>query len=518
MRIDTTTIARTDVRDALRHLSRDRTPGRTPLTRLQVVERAVARSGMRPSPGAREYELAQLLAETVEAELERLRRTLRPRPQVDASDFRAALQRDFGVGHRELESWSAVYHLYLRPDLNIGLDEMEELLGDRHRRTLQRRLQEGVTALSVHLQTLERSAVAEARRERLAMNLPHGGQSELVGRAREIAVVRALLSADLGRRAVALGGPSGIGKTAVARAAALAEIKDDNVADVIWVSPLAEDDRDLACGEDGPPMPVQRQTSGRVRSIDAVGRLVRHAHLADHADGRPQAAVAENRSAFATPMLVVIDGVNDPAAAAAWSEEIAGWGLRARALLTGRVCWSGVDGVRPVTLRPLGRSASVALLRRLAKERGLPDVARSSDDVLDPLAEATAGVPRAIQMAVGRLRALGCAQVANELARGNGPVADMSRDMWDDGWRRASERARLVVREVATGVADGLAPTTDAVRRGAGLDHDDAMAALQEAVDLGLLEAAGDAATRSFRTRPFLRRFLATTHGRTPVD
>ncbi|MFN2252204.1 MAG: hypothetical protein ACK2UL_09840, partial [Anaerolineae bacterium] len=287
MRIDTTTIARTDVRDALRHLSRDRTPGRTPLTRLQVVERAVARSGMRPSPGAREYELAQLLAETVEAELERLRRTLRPRPQVDASDFRAALQRDFGVGHRELESWSAVYHLYLRPDLNIGLDEMEELLGDRHRRTLQRRLQEGVTALSVHLQTLERSAVAEARRERLAMNLPHGGQSELVGRAREIAVVRALLSADLGRRAVALGGPSGIGKTAVARAAALAEIKDDNVADVIWVSPLAEDDRDLACGEDGPPMPVQRQTSGRVRSIDAVGRLVRHAHLADHADGRP---------------------------------------------------------------------------------------------------------------------------------------------------------------------------------------------------------------------------------------
>ena len=122
--LHTTTIARTDVRDALRHLSRDRTPGPTPLSSLLLVERAVARSGMRLSKGAREYELARLLSETVEAELARLRRTLRSGRTGDDADAVAVLRRDFAEGHRELESWSAK----IGPGAGKGLDFTEAVV------------------------------------------------------------------------------------------------------------------------------------------------------------------------------------------------------------------------------------------------------------------------------------------------------------------------------------------------------------------------------------------------------
>ena len=41
--------------------------------------------------------------------------------------LRARIQEDFGQGHGALEAQSAIYHLYLRPDIGLSLDEFVAL-------------------------------------------------------------------------------------------------------------------------------------------------------------------------------------------------------------------------------------------------------------------------------------------------------------------------------------------------------------------------------------------------------
>lgn len=482
MQIHTDTIVRTDVRDALRHLSRDRTPGRTPLSRLQVVERAVARSGMRPSSGAREYELARLLAETVEMELARLRTTLRSGEPGDGSDILDTLRCDFGAGHRELESWSAVYHLYVRPDLNLDLDVMQEVLGDRHRRTLQRRLQQGVTALSMHLQSMERTAVTATRRERLVRQLPDRTRTWLIGRGEAVSRVRELLAEDLAGHVVAIGGPGGVGKTALAWSVALAEIDAENVADVVWLKLNASGDGGSRIHDEGDP-----------------------------ADLWDRALCMTTETDGPRPTLVVIDGIDVPEAAAEAVATVGSLRPNARVLLTGRVGWPCCDKVRPVKLEPLGRTRGLALLKRLAAERGLQDVARTRDELLEPLVEATGGLPRALCLAAARLRAIDAAQVATELASGDGSTGDLCADLWEPAWLSATNTARTAVRGVSSLTATRGDADFAAIRAVTRLSRGEAAAALQEAVDLGLLDVSGDASHRTFRTWPFLRRYLAAT-------
>lgn len=153
------TIETHQVRTTLRHLLYDREPGETSLAYLVLIQRRLLAAGFQPGPTARRLELGHLLTEIVTGELAALRRRHGLAPNPGAADPCAALRADFGLGQRELEAWSAIYHVYLRPDLDIGLQALERLLPQHHRRTLQRRLQRGVVALTASLRALEHEAV-----------------------------------------------------------------------------------------------------------------------------------------------------------------------------------------------------------------------------------------------------------------------------------------------------------------------------------------------------------------------
>jgi len=153
----------TQVRSALRQLARHHSPTRNPLADLTCVRLAARGSGFEPTREAREFELGRMLGEAVTGELERLRRQAGVATGGTTRDLRqwpiaARIRADFEQDHPEMEAWSAVYHVYLRPDLNLSLIDLTELVPGRCRRTMQRRLQRGIQALTECLNVAEREA------------------------------------------------------------------------------------------------------------------------------------------------------------------------------------------------------------------------------------------------------------------------------------------------------------------------------------------------------------------------
>jgi len=479
MQSQTALVSREDVRDALRHLSRDRTPGRTPLLGLEVVRRAVDSGGLYPSRGAREFEVARLLTETVEDELRRLRSTLRGPASREPRDVRARVRADFHAGHRELESWSAVYHLYVRPDLNIGLDDLEELLGDRHRRTLQRRLQEGVTALAMRLQSLETRAAVEARRERLRSQLPVTLGVTVVARDAVTSALRRMIADDCSAMPIAIGGTGGVGKSAVVRHVVSQMIEDD-LQGVIW----------LPAGE----------ALAHESMAQAIGRSL------DEGDDRRAGAFWARSSRN----LLVVDGVDGQADAERVLRRIETLRSRCRVVMTGRLMWSGLREVRPVLLRPLPPHAATQLLRSHALERGLPDVARADDEVLAPVVEATGGLPAALCLAVAQLRASDVGAVVSDFIACDEAVRRLCRDLWHDAWEQTTDEGRQVLLAVIEARRRGLRSDAQRIADIAGMDTGDVLHPLRDLADRCLLDAMGDVSDRLYRPWPFLRRYLQT--------
>jgi hypothetical protein len=467
------------VRQVLRHLSRDRTPGRTALAELTVVRRALEDAGFYPTPAAREYELGRLLVELVERELAMLRRRAALAAPADRPE--RALQADFGHGLRELESWSALYHLYLRPDLDLSLKGFAELLDDRHRRTIQRRLRRGVTALTGRLQAAERTARLAELAERCAARIPPPTSADLVGVAGLLRRLAGRLGDPAASRVLALHGPGGIGKTALATALARDAVQRETFASVAWIDAegAAATPLDLAAA-------IARQLGDGGENADGLG------------DARRRLA--------RRPTLVVVDGVDEPGQALAAVEALAMVRGASKALVTGRVGWSAWPELETLEVPALDAGAAAVLLRQEVRRRGLDDVASASDDVLRPVLRATAGHPLAIRLAAGQLRADEPDSVAAAFAAGEGPMAALVRELWAPAWRRLSDDGRRVV--LAACRADEPPARREEIASAAGLPAPALSAALGEAIDLGLLLPASATGLRGYRPGLFLRRFV----------
>lgn len=473
------------VRDALRQFSRDRSTGMTPLVDLETIGRSLSTAGFRVTDATRRFELARVLGEIAETELLRLRAIVigveaavlaDPADPVETMD---RLVEDFAHDRADLEGASAVYHLYIRTDLGLGLPDLADFLGDRHRRTLQRRLQRGVLMITTRLLELERTARIEARVERLARRLPSAA-APLLGR-------HALLS-RLGERVgpavegpsiTALRGEAGVGKSALAAAFAHRALDRGWVDDIAWVD-------------------ASRTEGGALDAAsilrDAVGQLDAGGTVGDH-DG-PRAACFGDRRA-----LVVIDGLDEPAVAQAVARGLAGIGGPRFALLAGRVGWADTPVPRVIDVPPLGRADALTLLRHELARRGLAGASNAADDALGPIIGAVGGHPGAIRHAAAMLRASSIAAVARDLEEGVGEAADYIGPLWRRAWAEAPPDTRSVVR-ASIGSDGGFLDEPDGSRTGERFD-----AALRDAVDRGMLIRYGGARPR-FQAACFLARFV----------
>ncbi len=203
-----------------------------------------------------------------------------------------------------------------------------------------------------------------------------------VGRARELALIRDIVHAsgpDGLPRAVALYGPAGIGKSALARVAAHA-LAADHPDGQLFVELRGADDplpvlnrmlRALGAG-DPPPQDVA-EASGRFRSVVADKRILL---LLDNAAGEE----------IVEPLLP------------------AGGGCAV--VVTSRSALPGLDAGRRLALRPLPEDDARELLSRYA---GADRVAAGSAAVQDILRRC-AGLPLALRQAAGGLAASGPAR------------------------------------------------------------------------------------------------------------
>jgi DNA polymerase III delta prime subunit len=343
------------------------------------------------------------------------------------------------------------------------------------------------------------SARPGSRSSRIAPPIVFG---QLVGRDGILARLAAWLG-DLGAPPVlVLRGPAGSGKTAIALELVRQVLALPSHGEVVWLS--------LDRPEDG--------------VLLAQGRL--HEAVA-HARQR-MAAAGTALEPSAVPSLVVADGLDDLSAAAAITEAALRW----------------VAGCR---LPALDAAAALALLRQVARRRGLTDTARAEAAVLAPLIAATAGHPGAIALAAGQLRLATAATVAQLFESPDATLQAFYRRLWEPAWLRADATARRVAGTVACltsagaetraeggqvrnnadardgAEADALdgaeadmpgcapeGPAVDAavLAGAAGLPGEVLADALIRLQDLGLLEPAGDAVRRSYRLPVFLAHYL----------
>lgn len=473
------------VRELLRHLSRDRAPGSTALADLEIVKRSLARSGFQASRRARSFEISRLVTAIAENELARLRHQRVSNAPTHLVDEIDQIVVDFSQANRELEAWSALYYLYLRPDLDLCLQELSDLLSDRHRRTIQRRLQRGVAALTFRLQEMEYAAVADTQGDRLVKTLPSTAVGQLYGVESTVRTLGGLLSDDKGPGGVALAGPAGIGKTEIALHTARQLLVEGVFDGAIWLWHHGE-------------------RKHKPASSSALSRaLVAHLDCVP-GDGNESVLVRLRHS----PHLVVVDGVDCPAEAAAVSSRL----LRAigggRLLLTGRIGWSGIVGVQSVRIRPLLRRDALSLLREEATQSGLAAVARSDRSQLEELVTATAGHPLAIRTAVSHLRMTSMATVADDFSRGTGVATQLLRHLWHAVWAASADEVQSVAK-AAVSLAESVGfAEFNAVAAASGLGANAFSRALEATVECGLVEPGGDPNHRYLRPALFLGRYL----------
>lgn len=503
------------VRVALCHLGRDRAPGAGPLAELTVVRGRLRAAGFAADAAARGFEVGRLLSEVVERELW-LRRRQAGLPR-EGGDDPASIRADFATGHVELEALSAIYHLYVRSDLALGLDAFVRLLGDRHRRTVQRRLEHGVALVVHRLRELERDAELAARRGRCIARLPSPPDDPVGIEALADRLAEAL--AARGGRPMALGGIGGVGKTTVARAAALRLLEDGRIGDVRWIrAPGAsgaarreradgaappgsgrDPDRASTRPEDAARSP--RPTFGAVRAPE---RLVREALGGGYGAGERMRGLPDP---FGPTTLVVVDGLDRPGDARRTAARMARLAVVSPVLLVGRAGWSGVPSVDALWVPPLGPEAACRMLERRLRRAGARPATGAT--ALAALAAATAGVPVAIARAAEALRVHDAGVLAAAFLEGSGVAKEALEAVWGTAWDAAPPEARRAVRSVVALRAAGLAAHAENVATHLHASTEAAGAALASALDHGLIEAVPGPRHPLLHPLPLLERYVA---------
>ncbi len=472
-------ITRKDLYQLLRQLSHDRMPEKSPLANLRLVRQSLEAAGLSTGEKSRHVELGRLLLEITESELGRLRAEVGRPSSANGTNHRARIRDDFSHGQRELEAWSSLYHVYLRPDLDLGLHDFAALVTTVHRRTIQRRLSRGVDALVARLAELERDALSRSPVQRATAHVPAAAVGGLVGIEATVNRAVPLLCSSEGPPILLLTGPGGIGKTQLARYLVLRAVESSVFQDIAWCSmaiggrPSGSDDR--AAGQStAPAMPAL--------PLDVL----------DSADRRPT--------------VIVVDGWEQAQGTAGLVARLGAVRWPSKVVITSRVELPATASHQRLAVPPLDRPSSIALLRRSAAAAGVEDIDRASTATLEPLIRATGGHPASIGLAASMLEWADLATVVAEFEAGRGLPGDLYRDMWARLWHAVPESVQALVWAVVEaaksqpgGAAGGLAAA--ACKNGAG-------EALRLAVAAGMLVPQGSASRRSYRPGLFLDRYL----------
>lgn len=425
--------------------------------------------------------------------------SLAPPPAlVGREALKAALTADFQRGNQELEAWSALYHRYLASPA-LSVEELAEAIpvSPQHFR---RRVNLGLAYLLRALYAAE----CEARRRytpQLDWRLPAPEYDRLFGVEEQLQTLVTRLQAPDGPHFLSLEGLGGIGKTALARAAAQQCARLGTLTGILWVSARHE-----RLTENGTLQP----TPDAVRSLEeVVGSLVAQLGWQDLNHQPVTAQLARLSALFTTtPYLVVIDNLEVLTDSAALLPALYPLAGATRFLLTSRHTLSHFPYVHVVPVPQLSPAHSQELIISELQRRGYP--AAIPADWPARLYELIGGLPLALKLAAAQLGRLSPAEILAGLRQANRQEAEQ---LYTFIYRRTWELLDDLARQL---LVYGLLPldpageTLEFIQWMSGLDDDDFAQALTQLQAYSLLEPGRDLTTPRYLLHRLTVTFLQT--------
>lgn len=476
-----------DLRDALEKLRQAKSLGSNPLQKLVWVRCKAEGSGPAPTPMAFEIALGEAFTQLIEENLTHLRQLEGLRlslPETREAELEALLD-DFSRGNVELEAWSLLYYRYVRVDLNLRVQDVAYML-QVDSRQVRRRLTHGCRRLTEQVSLLERDARAQHCQLWMRIKLPPVAHTPLFGRDSQLADLIELLCDPASTGAVGLIGPGGIGKTALAHAAALAIIERNAFRDMAWLR------------LDGP-------TTFRAL-LDALALTLGYPHLITYDLGELEGAI--RAYLLRTPTLIILDEAENLQGYPDRLEHLVSLAGEGRLLLTTQHHPPGNIPIRLIIIPPLTQDDMAALVRHHIRQRRISrDAIRPDDETIRCICAAVGGNPLAAQLVAGQVGALPLTRILNNLeGLKTAEGIPLFRSLFAPTWEELDDQTRTVALAFCLLPADG--GLWDDLQRLTGLSSDALDRAIVTLVARSLLDSSGDEPRYTIHT--LIRRFVAT--------
>ncbi len=386
-----------------------------------------------------------------------------------------ALQRLAASDHRAADLLRRHY-LHDEPTIQLSLSlGYSESSIFQHLREAASRLAQ--LMLEAEEQLGRRGPVGEAQRTALDA-LPPPTFSRLFGVEDKLAQLMAFLAAEAAPWLVAVDGMGGIGKTALARAAAEGTVLDGPFQRLAWIT-AQQHSFDWGRLEE-PDRPALTYTAFLDQLTQAL-HLDARMNLSEHdQEQRLRQTLA------ACPTLLVVDNLETAADLHALAEGLNRLARPSKVLLTTRHRLSSFDPVASITVRELLPTAAIAFLRHHSHERNIPALLGATEDDLLRIVHVTDGNPLAIKLVAGQAQTLPLTRILDDLASVRPDAHDFYRFLFRYSWERLSAPAQHLLLHMPLLDARGASWDDLAAVSGVALDGH-FRDALQELVDFSLV-------------------------------
>jgi hypothetical protein len=345
-------------------------------------------------------------------------------------------------------------------------------------------------------------ALRQRRVRQIEARLESPTYSRLFGVEKRMAQVRTKLEIAAEPWLIALEGLGGIGKTSLADALARELTRRTHFHDIGWVSARQ---RLFRLSGDIETSPAQSDLT----LDELVDRLIEQFELTGLSRRSDAEKLAGVRAFLKSqPCLVVIDNLETATDYRALVLQLKGWVAPSKFLITTRYSLRDTSGVYILTLEPLSRDDTLALIRHEAETRGLHELAAAPAAKLARIYNITGGNPLATKLLIGRVHTLSLPTALARFSSATGkPVAELLNFIYAQAWQDLDQDSRRVLQAMLLAPKGG--GRLEQIAAATELDPDDAATCLQRLATLSLVNVGGDLTERRYALHQLTQTFLA---------
>lgn len=307
--------------------------------------------------------------------------------------------------------------------------------------------------------------------------LPSPAFSRLFGADESLPALHRFINDTNSHWLVALDGMGGIGKTALARAAAEQLIYDGRFERVIWIT---VQQRLFAWGR------AQNLDAPALSFAELLEQLAQRLSLPPSAETPDRREKQVRQALRTTPTLLIVDNLETASDVQSLVMGLHRLCNPTCVLMTSRYAVGAYEAVTALTVKPLKLADAIEFIRYEGHDRNIEALHDASDEDLIRVARITDGNPLAIKWVMGQLLAIPLAQVLDDLVHVSQRNHDLYHYLFAYAWQHLSPLARRLLIHMPLLDARGAAWQHMAAISGAPADGDFCRA-IQELTQTSLL-------------------------------